>query len=41
MQNVTIYFVKKIQSYFQIGVDCSQSFFQCYGYAIGKDILNN
>ena len=32
-----IYFVKKIQSHFQIGVDCFQSFFQCY--AIDKNGL--
>ena len=39
MQSARKYFVKEMQSHFQIGVDCFQSFFQCY--AIDKDGLSN
>ena len=39
MQNVRKCFAKKIQSHFQIEVDCFQSFFQCY--AMDKDGLRN
>ena len=39
MQNITKHILlKKIQSHFQIGTDCLQSFFRCY--AVDKDGLS-